>query len=71
MASPNLLPAELPPAELALHVSTAWARYLSQSARSNTPHPSIYASAWRVCDRRDGVRAHTTQPRSPRGPRRC
>jgi hypothetical protein len=42
-----------PPAALAQQITTAWASYLTRQARgASSPHPYVYASAWRNCDRR-------------------
>jgi hypothetical protein len=49
-----------PPAAIAQAVSTAWAAYLARQSRTNTPHPYVYASAWRACDRR--MAYELTQP---------
>jgi len=38
--------------DIADRITTAWADHLTRQARPNTPHDHVYASAWRVCDRR-------------------
>lgn len=40
------------PADLAASIHTAWARYLERGRRVQSPHPNVYASAWRACARR-------------------
>jgi hypothetical protein len=37
---------------IAESIGTSWARFLSASARPQTPHPYLYASSWRSCERR-------------------
>jgi hypothetical protein len=44
--------ASLTPAEIAESVHAAWAHFLSADRRHAPPHPYVYASAWRACDRR-------------------
>jgi hypothetical protein len=39
-------------AAIAERVGESWARFLTASSRPATPHPYVYASAWRVCERR-------------------
>jgi hypothetical protein len=41
-----------PAAAIAASIDTAWARFLERSARPQSPHASVYASAYRACDRR-------------------
>ncbi len=60
MASPGVTYPVTPPSELAQSVTTAWAAYLARQSRTNTPHPYVYASAWRACDRR--MAYELTQP---------
>jgi hypothetical protein len=40
------------PAELATRIMTAWASSLERTRRPQSPHPTVWASAWRTCDRR-------------------
>jgi hypothetical protein len=40
------------PAVIADLVSANWARYLAATSRPASPHAYVYASAWRVCERR-------------------
>jgi hypothetical protein len=43
----------LAPADVAATVRAAWAQYLTAGRGSTqTPHDAVYASAWRVCERR-------------------
>jgi hypothetical protein len=42
----------LSPAEIATHIGDAWGAHLLRANRAPTPHDYVYASAWRVCDRR-------------------
>lgn len=47
-AAPSIAPADISRA-----VEQAWAAYLLADRRAATPHPNyVYASSWRVCDRR-------------------
>jgi hypothetical protein len=52
MATPAVTQSVTPPAEIAEQIGAAWKTYLARQSRSGTPHPYVYASAWRVCDRR-------------------
>src|SRR5215831_11468257 len=57
-----------PAAELADRIQSAWGSFLARNARPQTPHPSVYASAFRVCDRRmayELTRPHTLPPAAP------
>lgn len=45
-------PASLTPTEIAASIGASWATYLTRGQRPMAPHPHVYASAWRVCDRR-------------------
>lgn len=46
-------PKRLAPGEIATVVETAWQAFLVAGRRSPSPHPNyVYASGWRVCDRR-------------------
>ena len=46
-------PAPLEPADLARSIDAAWREWLARGARgSAAPHASVYASAWRSCERR-------------------
>jgi len=38
--------------EIADRIGDCWAAHLTRSQRPGTPHPHVYASAWRNCDRR-------------------
>jgi hypothetical protein len=49
-----------PPAVIAEQVTAAWARYLARDARRSSPHRYVWASSWRVCDRR--MAYEMTQP---------
>jgi hypothetical protein len=50
-----------PPDALARLMMDAWAAYLTRGARGPaSPHATVYASAWRVCDRR--MTYELTQP---------
>lgn len=40
------------PAELATAIEASWARYLERYRRPASKHPYVYASGFRVCDRR-------------------
>jgi|SRR5436190_4946053 len=40
------------PAALAEGIVAAWATYLARGARPAAPHPYVYASSWRACERR-------------------
>jgi hypothetical protein len=40
------------PAEIAEAIGTSWAAYLTRDRRQAKPSAYVYASAWRVCDRR-------------------
>jgi hypothetical protein len=40
------------PYELAAAIGSAWSRYLERGRRTPSPHPTVYASAYRVCTRR-------------------
>lgn len=40
------------PTQLATTIESAWARYVSRDRRPSAPHPYVYASAWRPCERR-------------------
>lgn len=40
------------PADIAAAIGDSWSRYLANGARPQTPHQHVYASAWRVCERR-------------------
>lgn len=42
----------LTPAAIADQIDAAYARFLQRQARPQTPHGYVYASAWRLCDRR-------------------
>jgi len=42
----------LSPYDLASGIERAWAAYLQREQRPQTPHDYVYASGWRVCDRR-------------------
>jgi hypothetical protein len=42
----------LDPAAIATSIADAWATHLSRQARPQTPHPYVYASSWRPCERR-------------------
>lgn len=44
--------ASLTPAEIASAVHAAWASFVSADRGPMAPHPYVYASAWRACDRR-------------------
>src|SRR5262245_26444584 len=46
------MPVALSPADIATGIQSAWAAYLTQRQRPMAPHPYVYASAWRSCDRR-------------------
>jgi hypothetical protein len=50
----------LSPAALAARVTEAWAAHLTRSARTASPHATVWASAWRVCERR--MTYELTQP---------
>lgn len=39
-------------ADLAAGIQASWARHLERDARPSAPHGYVYASAWRVCERR-------------------
>jgi hypothetical protein len=39
-------------AAIAERVGTAWAQFLTANSRPGTPHEYVYASAWRICERR-------------------
>ena len=51
---------QMPPRELAVAVERAWETFLLRDSRPQTPHDLVYASAWRVCDRRMAL--ELTQP---------
>jgi hypothetical protein len=38
--------------EVATRITTAWAGWLETDRYAPVPHSAVYASAWRVCDRR-------------------
>lgn len=40
------------PAQLAGSIEASWADYLTRARRPASPHPYVYASGYRVCDRR-------------------
>lgn len=40
------------PTQLAQRIEESWAQYLTRSRYPASPHPYVYASSWRVCDRR-------------------
>jgi hypothetical protein len=40
------------PADIASGIQSAWSNYLARGARNQEPHDYVYASAWRLCDRR-------------------
>jgi hypothetical protein len=40
------------PADVATAIHAAWASYLERGRRPQSPHPHVYASAWRPCVRR-------------------
>jgi hypothetical protein len=40
------------PSEIADLVGQAWGAYLARHARTTAPHPYVYASSWRICERR-------------------
>jgi hypothetical protein len=42
----------LTPAAIADTVTASWTRFLRTSSRPQTPHDYVYASAWRLCERR-------------------
>lgn len=42
----------LTPAEIATSIGSAWGAHLARTSRPSTPHDTVYASAWRACDRR-------------------
>jgi hypothetical protein len=42
----------LTPADIATRIGSAWGQYISRGQRPGTPHSYVYASSWRVCDRR-------------------
>jgi hypothetical protein len=44
--------AVLTPSDLSTRIGASWARYLERSRRPATPHGYVYASAYRVCERR-------------------
>jgi hypothetical protein len=46
------LTASLTPDAIADSIQIAWANYLAKDRRPMTPHDYVYASGWRVCDRR-------------------
>jgi hypothetical protein len=48
------------PSAIAERIGASWAQYLASSSRAQQPHPAVYASAWRVCDRR--IAYELTQP---------
>lgn len=51
--STNAAPAEMSPADIARTVEDAWEAFLRADRRAAAPHPNyVYASAWRVCERR-------------------
>jgi hypothetical protein len=50
----------LTPTAIAESVASAWAAYLAREARPTAPHASVYASAWRPCERRMAL--ELTQP---------
>jgi hypothetical protein len=59
---------ETTPSVLANAIRSSWARFLTGSARQNTPHDTVYASAWRSCDRRmvlEMTRANALPPWEP------
>jgi hypothetical protein len=43
---------DLTPVEIADAVHAAWATFLATDRAPMAPHPYVYASAWRACDRR-------------------
>lgn len=45
-------PAAPDAAQLAAGITEAWARWLQREQRPSAPHASVYASAWRACERR-------------------
>ena len=49
---PRAPPAPPGPGELAKGIERAWGAHLARSARPQTPHPYVYASAYRNCERR-------------------
>lgn len=40
------------PAQIALAIEAAWSKQLERGRRPTSPHPYVYASAWRPCTRR-------------------
>lgn len=40
------------PQQLAASIQTSWASYLERDRRPSSPHPYVYASSWRPCERR-------------------
>jgi hypothetical protein len=40
------------PAILAKSIQAAWGKFLERGRRQSSPHPHVYASAWRACVRR-------------------
>ena len=47
------MPPDVNPALVAERITANWATFLERGARpSQVPHPHVYASAWRACDRR-------------------
>jgi hypothetical protein len=44
--------ANLDATALAAGIESAWGAWLLRGRRPATPHPTVYASAWRTCDRR-------------------
>jgi len=52
--------ASSPAAAIAENIQRAWGTFLERGSRPQSPHASIYASAWRVCDRRMAL--ELTQP---------
>jgi hypothetical protein len=44
--------ATLTPSAIAASIHAAWAQHLAAGSRPQTPHDYVYASAFRVCDRR-------------------
>jgi len=54
-----------PAAAIAESIQTAWGTFLERGTRPQTAHASIYASAWRTCDRRMALELTTPEQLPP------
>jgi hypothetical protein len=57
-----------PAAAIADGIGEAWSRFLARSARPQSPHPYVYASAFRTCDRRAALELTVPDQQPPFSP---